>query len=85
MDTSCCCAGYHGQGRIPFRLGEFISQLKILKALDVLPYHTMGKVKYEQLGIDYPLGDTPALDKEDAVKARDVIMRGLKAALKKRK
>ena len=68
-----------------FRLGEFISQLKILKALDVLPYHTMGKVKYEQLGIDYPLGDTPALDKEDAVKARDVIMRGLKAALKKRK
>ena len=52
---------------------------------DVLPYHTMGKVKYEQLGIDYPLGDTPPLDKEDAVKARDVIMRGLKAALKKRK
>lgn len=68
-----------------FRLGEFISQLKTLKALDVLPYHTMGKVKYEQLGIDYPLGDTPPLDKEDAVKARDVIMRGLKAALKKRK
>ena len=67
------------------RLGEFISQLKTLKALDVLPYHTMGKVKYEQLGIDYPLGDTPPLDKEDAVKARDVIMRGLKAALKKRK
>ena len=68
-----------------FRLGEFISQLKTLKALDVLPYHTMGKVKYEQLGIDYPLGDTPPLDKEDAVKARDVIMRGLKTALKKRK
>ena len=45
----------------------------------------MGKVKYEQLGIDYPLGDTPPLDKEDAVKARDVIMRGLKAALKKKK
>ena len=67
------------------RLGEFISQLRTLKALDVLPYHTMGKVKYEQLGIDYPLGDTPPLDKEDAVKARDVIMRGLKAALKKRK
>ena len=68
-----------------FRLGEFISQLKTLKALDVLPYHTMGKVKYEQLGLDYPLGDTPPLDKEDAVKARDVIMGGLKAALKKRK
>lgn len=39
----------------------------------------------KRLGIDYPLGDTPPLDKEDAVKARDVIMRGLKAALKKRK
>lgn len=67
------------------QLGEFISGLKTLKALDVLPYHTMGKVKYEELGIDYPLGDTPPLDKEDAVKAREIIMQGVKNAIMKRK
>lgn len=66
------------------RLGHFIAHLKTLKALDVLPYHTMGKVKYEQLGIDYPLGDTPALTQEEAKKARDEIMNGLKQELKRK-
>lgn len=65
-----------------FKLGEFISTLKTLKALDVLPYHTMGKAKYEQLGLEYPLGDTPPLDKEKAMWARDIVMNGLKSALR---
>lgn len=65
-----------------FKLGEFISQLKNLKALDVLPYHDMANAKYENLGIEYPLGDIPPLSKEDAVKARDIIMSGIKSGLK---
>jgi pyruvate formate lyase activating enzyme len=65
-----------------YRLGQFISQLKTLKALDVLPYHDMGKVKYEELGIDYKLKDTKPLEKEKAIAARNVIMQGLKDALK---
>ena len=66
-----------------FRLGEYLSRLTNLKALDVLPYHDMGKVKYKNLGIPYPLEDTPLLDKEEAVKARDIIMNGIKSGLKK--
>ena len=65
-------------------LGRFLSKLRNLKALDVLPYHTMGKIKYEQLGLEYPLGDTPAADKALAVKARDTIMRGIRAGLKEK-
>ena len=65
-----------------FRLGEFLSNLPNLKALDVLPYHDMGRVKYEKLGISYPLADTKPMPKEDAVKARDIIMRGLKSGLR---
>lgn len=61
-----------------YQLGRHLAHIKTLKALDVLPYHTMGKSKYEQLGIDYPLGDTPAMTKEGAHNARDIIMRGLK-------
>ncbi|MGN1133153.1 MAG: pyruvate formate-lyase-activating protein [Oscillospiraceae bacterium] len=65
------------------KLGYFIGGLKTLKALDVLPYHTMGKEKYKKLGIPYPLGNTPAADKDKAAWARDIIMDGLKERLKK--
>jgi len=68
-----------------FRLGEFLSTLKNLKALDVLPYHDMAKPKYEQLGIAYPLPDTPPLSKDGAIAAREVIISGIKSGLKKRK
>lgn len=61
-----------------FDLGYFIGGLKNLKALDVLPYHTMGKSKYEQLGIDYPLKDLPELNQEDAIKAKKVILDGIR-------
>lgn len=68
-----------------FRLGEFLAALDNLKALDVLPYHDMARQKYAELGIDYPLPDTPPLSKEDAVRARDVIMSGIKSALRSKK
>ena len=45
------------------KLGFFIGGLSNLKALDVLPYHTMGKSKYEKLGMEYPLKDVPNMDK----------------------
>lgn len=64
-----------------FRLGEALASIKTLKALDVLPYHTMGKAKYQALGLDYPLGDTPPLTSEEAAKARNIIISGLKAEL----
>lgn len=66
-----------------YRLGEFMAQLKSLNALDVLPYHTLAKSKYETMGIDYPLGDVPAATKEQAARARDVIMQGLRDAVKR--
>lgn len=62
-------------------LGMFISRLKSVKALDVLPYHDMGKAKYQNLGLPYPLADTQPLPKEEAAKARDIIMRGIKDGL----
>ncbi len=67
------------------KLGEFIGGLKTLKALDVLPYHTMAKAKYESLGIPYPLGDIPPATKEQASKARDIIMKGIYDRLSSKK
>ena len=60
-------------------LGKFISTLKNVKALDVLPYHNMAISKYEELGIEYKLKDTKPLEKEDAIKARNKIIFGIKS------
>ncbi len=59
-------------------LGEFLATLKNIKALDVLPYHDMAIPKYENLGMDYPLKNTPPLTKEEALKARDIIFKAYK-------
>ncbi len=65
-----------------YQLGYFLGQLKNIKALDVLPYHTMGEVKYERLGIPFPLKGVKAATKDDAVRARDIILKGMKARIK---
>ncbi|MBQ6675602.1 MAG: pyruvate formate lyase-activating protein [Ruminococcus sp.] len=67
-----------------YELGHFIGGLRTLKALDVLPYHTMAKAKYDKLGLSYPLGDIPPATKEQAAHARDIIMQGLKDRLRKK-
>ena len=59
-------------------LGRFIGGLKNLKALDVLPYHTLGKAKYRQLGIPYPLEGVEPLDKIKALEAKQYILYGIK-------
>ena len=66
------------------QLGEFISRISSLKAIDVLPYHTMGVQKYDELGIEYRLKGIAPATKEQAIKARDIIYKGLKAGIKKR-
>ena len=64
-------------------LGKFIGSLKNLKALDVLPYHTMGVQKYKELGIDYPLDGIEASSQLDAKKAKEIILSGIKAVREK--
>lgn len=61
-------------------LGKFLANIKSLKALDVLPYHNMAISKYENLNIDYPLKDISPLTKEDAMKARQIIINSYKQA-----
>ena len=67
------------------RLGAFIGGLKNLKALDVLPYHTMGKVKYENIGIPYPLEGVEPATKEQTARAKGIILKSLREARAKTK
>jgi len=59
------------------KLGRFLSKFKNIEALDVLPYHNMGKVKYDNLSMHYPLADTPPASKDLVNKAKALIFEGL--------
>ena len=54
-------------------LGMFLKTLHNVEKLEVLPYHSMGKVKYDNLGMDYVLKDTPQLTKVEAKEAENII------------
>ena len=62
-------------------LGEFLAELSSLKALDVLPYHTMGLPKYEELNLEYPLKDVEPMSKEGAKEIRNTILKARLAKL----
>lgn len=66
-----------------FLLGSFIGSLKNVKALDVLPYHTMGKAKYKELNMEYPLDGIEPMSKDGALHAREIILNGMRAARNK--
>lgn len=47
-------------------LADFLRELMPLEKIEVLPYHNLGISKYEALGIDYPLKNTPVASEKDA-------------------
>ena len=61
-----------------YQLGQFIATLHNIRSIDVLPYHDMGKTKYKNLGISYPLEKVAPLGQEEALAARKVILRGIR-------
>lgn len=61
-----------------FKLGQFIGTLHNLKSVDALPYHDMGKMKYEELGLEYPIPDIEPATKEMAISCRKIILDGIK-------
>jgi len=45
------------------KLKEFVGGLSNVQKIELLPYHNMAKEKYLKLGIEFPLKDTPSMDK----------------------
>jgi len=55
------------------KLGTFLKSLSNVEKLEVLPYHTLGENKYENMGLEYPLKGIPQLSKEEAKRAEEMI------------
>ena len=55
-------------------LGAFIKTLDNVEKIEILPYHSMGKVKYDNLEMEYKLKDVPQLTKDEAARAYKVVI-----------
>lgn len=59
------------------KIGEFVWSLGTVERVQILPYHTLGKSKYEKMGLKYPLeGIEPPT--EERIKNARAIMREAK-------
>lgn len=54
-------------------LGRWMAAHPNIERLEVLPYHLLGKSKYQRLGIPYPLEGVPAFDKEEVPRIEAII------------
>lgn len=55
------------------KLYSLISGLKTVKKVEILPYHTLGLFKWENLKIDYPLKDYKTPTKNEVEKAEKIL------------
>ena len=55
------------------KLKNFISKLKTVDKVEILPYHNMGKYKWKQLGINYELENIRCITDEDIIKAKKIL------------
>lgn len=54
-------------------LKQFISTLKTVEKVELLPYHSMGKFKWKNLGIKYELENIPDATSNDIIKAKKIL------------
>lgn len=65
--------GYTDKEEDLLKLKDFLSGLKSLKKIDILPYHNLGKFKWDKLGIKYPLEDIRTATNEDVERAKRIL------------
>lgn len=58
-------------------LAAFLEDYGTVERVELLPYHTMGAYKYRELGIPYPLQDTPPIDDAAMEEARGIFQKHL--------
>lgn len=55
------------------KLKSFINSLKTVKNIELLPYHELGKSKWENLGLNYELDGIPAATSEDINRVKKIL------------
>ena len=55
------------------KLREFIASLKCVDKIEVLGYHDLGKFKWENLGVKYPLENFRTANADDVKRAKEIL------------
>lgn len=53
---------------------KYLEKIKNIEKVDFLPYHKLGKEKYDKLNIPYPYEDKPEMDKEKCKKLYNIFI-----------
>lgn len=54
-------------------LRDFISSLKTVEKVEILPYHNLGKSKWKNLGLNYSLENIRTATSEDVERAKKIL------------
>ena len=65
--------GYTDDGQDLLKLKNFLSTLKTVEKIQILPYHNMGKYKWKKLGLEYPLEGVREANQEDIDIAKKIL------------
>ena len=65
--------GYTDKEDDLIKLKEFLATLKTVDKVEILPYHDMGRFKWEQLGLEYPLDGVRVANNEDVERAKKLL------------
>ena len=65
--------GYTDKEEDLIKLKEFISSLNTVDKVELLAYHDMGKFKWKNLGLEYPLEGVRTATNEDVERARQIL------------
>lgn len=55
------------------QLRQTLNTLQNIQKVEVLPYHTLGTFKWQQLGVPYSLTDVPTPTAEQVARAREIL------------
>lgn len=65
--------GYTDDEQDLLKLKDFISTLKSVEKVEILPYHDLGKFKWEKLGCKYELEGYRTANNEDVKRAKEIL------------
>ena len=66
--------GYTDQDEHLHQLGAFVQAMQNVEKIDILPYHKLGKHKYEAMGWNYQLEQVALNSPENIERARKILM-----------
>ena len=68
-----CVPGLTDSEKELTEMKQFLNSLETVTRVDLLPYHTMGEMEWEKLGLSYSLKGVPVPTEEDMMNYQKIL------------